>query len=105
MFNKSVGDTVYYPVMGPEYVVRKSKVVKVEESRRNHLLSISYVLENGARARHWEAFGTKEEALKALADHLKERLAWHQVEMENLHHKMAYEESALQRIKQLLKQK
>ena len=98
----NIGDSVYYFVTSPEYVVRKSKVVQVEESHRNHLFSISYVLENGARVRLLDAFGTKEEALKALADHLKERLAWRQVEMENLRHKMAYEESALRRIEKML---
>ena len=102
MFNKSVGDTVYYPVMGPEYVIRKSKVVKVEESHRNHLLSISYVLENGARVKCWDAFGTKEEALKALTDHLKECLVWQQVQMENLRHEIAYVEGALRRIEAMM---
>lgn len=95
-----VGDSVYYKTPEPNYAVKKSIVVEViEKTNRRFLLStFVYVLANGTRLRHFDAFATREIAEAAIIEDLKSRLASQKVALENLLHEMAYEEDALKRL-------
>ena len=97
-----VGTTVYYRAPRPACAVRKSTVAEVIEHPFRRcgpaLPRFEYVLANGERL-HWrDAYVTRKAAEAAIIEDLKSRLAWHQVALANLQHKMKYEEEALKRL-------
>lgn len=55
-------------------------------------------LENGVVVKSSEAFTTRQEACETLSAEIKAKLVNQQVRLENLKHKMAYEEAVLKRI-------
>ena len=117
------GDPVYYRSPESRYVVRKAKVVQVEERKRylnipicphvdkknresvpaDRGIYIPYdvlTLDNGIVIELSEVFATRQEAEAELISELKERLMFQQVQLENLKQEMAYEEKALRRLEQ-----